>query len=218
MNKTTVVLAEDHQVVRQGLRALLEAEGDFAVLGEAGNGIEASQLVERLQPDLLVVDLMMPGLNGLEVTRQVSARSPRTRVVILSMHAAEGYVLEALRNGAAGYVLKDSSSSDFVRALREVSAGRRYLSPPLSERVIEAYVQRAQESGLDPYDTLTAREREVLQLAAEGRTSAEAGELLSISPRTVETHRRNLMRKLGLHGQADLIRYALRRGILPMDD
>lgn len=217
MSMTTIVLADDHHLVRQGLRSLLEAEPDFSIVGETGDGLEAAQLVERLRPDVLVLDLMMPGLNGLEVTRQVSQRSPRTHVVILSMHPNEAYVLEALRAGAAAYVLKESTSAELVRAVREAVAGRRYLSPPLSERAIEVYMQKAESAALDPYETLTAREREVLHLAAEGHTNAEIADRLFISRRTVETHRANLMRKLGLRTQTDLISYALRRGILPME-
>jgi two-component system response regulator NreC len=214
MTKTTIVLAEDHHVVRQGLRALLQAEPEFSVVGEAGDGLEAVRLVERIKPDVLVLDLILPGLNGLEVTRQVSQRSPATRVVVLSMHAAEAYVLEALKNGAAGYVLKDASAADLVRAVHEAAAGRHYLSPPLSERAVEAYTRKAQAATLDPYETLTTREREVLHLAAEGHSNAEIAERLVISPRTVETHRASLMRKLDLQSQTDLIRYALQRGII----
>ena len=214
---TTIVLADDHHVVRQGLRALLEAQPDFQLVGEAGDGLEAVQLAERLKPDVLVIDLMMPSLNGLEATRQVGQRSPCTRVVVLSMHANEAYVLEALRNGAAGYVLKDSSAADLVQAVREVAAGRRYLSSSLSERAIEAYIQKATDVTPDPYEMLTNREREVLHLAAEGYTNTEIADQLSISPRTAETHRANLMHKLGLRTHTDLIRYALRRGILPME-
>lgn len=217
MSMTTIVLADDHHVVRQGLRSLLEAEPDFSVIGETADGLEATQLVERLQPDVLVLDLMMPGLNGLAVTRQVSQRSLRTHVVILSMHPNEAYVLEALRAGAAAYVLKESTSAELVRAVREAVAGRRYLSSPLSERAIEAYMQKAESAALDPYETLTAREREVLHLVAEGHANAEIADRLFISRRTVETHRANLMRKLGLRTQTDLIRYALQRGILPME-
>ncbi|MFN2270072.1 MAG: response regulator [Anaerolineae bacterium] len=215
---TTILLADDHRIVRQGLRALLEAEPDFSLVGETGDGLEAIQLAERLQPDVIVLDLMMPGINGLEATRQISDNCPQTRVVILSMHADEAYVLEALRNGASGYVLKDSSADDLVRAVREVEAGRRYLSPPLSERAIEAYTRKAQETSLDSYEELTNREREVLHLAAEGHSSTEIAERLSISSRTVETHRANMMRKLDLHSQTDLIRYALKRGIIPMEE
>lgn len=215
---TTIVLADDHRVVRQGLRALLEAEPGFSVVGEAGDGLETIHLVEQLKPDVLVLDLMMPGLNGLEVTRQLNKRLPHTRIVILSMYANEAYVLEALGNGASAYVLKDSSSADLVHAVREIAAGRRYLSPPLSDRAIEAYQEKARAAVLDKYETLTTREREVLQLSAEGHTSAEIAARLGISSRTAEAHRSNLMHKLGLHTQADLIRYALRRGIIPMED
>ena len=215
---TTIMLADDHKIVRQGLRALLEAEPDFHLVGETGDGLEAVQLAERLCPDVLVLDLMMPGLGGLEVTLQVGKRSPQTRVIILSMHADEAYVLEALRNGAAGYVLKESSADELVQAVREVVAGRRFLSSPLSERAIDAYVSKAQEVVLDRYETLTAREREVLHLAAEGHTNAEVADRLSISSRTAETHRANMMRKLALRSQTDLIRYALRRGIIPMEE
>jgi DNA-binding NarL/FixJ family response regulator len=219
MNAVKIVLAEDHQIVRQGFRALLEAEPDFCVIGEATDGVEAVQLAERLQPDVMVVDLMMPGLSGLEVTARVGQLSPRTRVVILSAFDSEAYVVEALRNGAAGYVLKKSSATDLAHALREAVAGRRYLSPPLSERAIEAYVQYVQKvksAALDPYETLTPRERETFHLVAEGHTSVEIANQLCISPRTVEAHRANMMRKLGLRTQTDLVRYAMRRGIIPM--
>ena len=215
---TTIVLADDHHVVRQGLRALLEAEPDFNVIGEAGDGLEALQMVELLKPNVLVLDLMMPGLNGLEVTRQTIKHTSRTRVVILSMYTNEAYVLEALGNGASAYVVKDSSSADLVLAVREVALGRRYLSPPLSDRAIEVYQEKARAATLDKYETLTTREREVLQLTAEGHTSAEIAGRLGISSRTAETHRSNLMHKLDLHTQADLIRYALRRGIIPMEE
>lgn len=218
MTGTTIALADDHIVVRQGLRALLETEPDFRVVGEAGDGPEAVHLVERLQPDVLVLDLMLPGLSGLEVARLVRQGSPKTRVLILSMYADEAYVLRALKNGAAGYALKDSSAADLVQAVREVARGQRYLSPPLSERAIERYAQRAEGVTEDSYETLTTREREVLHLAAEGHTTAEIAARLGISPRTAETHRANLMHKLGIHTQTDLVRYALRRGIIPMED
>jgi DNA-binding NarL/FixJ family response regulator len=215
MSRTTIVLADDHQIVRQGLRALLEAEPDFSIVGEASDGLEAVRLVERFTPHVLVLDLMMPGLSGLEATRDVCQRLPKTRVVILSMHASEGHVLEALRNGATGYVLKNASATDLVQAVRTAAAGRRYFSPPLSDTLIEAYRQRAQSTPLDPYETLTTRERQVLHFAAEGRPNPDIAARLFLSPRTVETHRANLMRKLGLRSQTDLVRYALRRGIVP---
>ena len=218
MSRTTVVLADDHHIVRQGLRALLEAEGDFSVIGEEADGLKVVELVERLRPNVLLLDVMMPGLNGLEITRQIAKRAMQTRVVILSMHASETYVLEALRHGAAGYVLKDANPTELVQAVREVRAGRRYLSRGLSERAIDAYAEKAQAAPADAYETLTTREREVLQLAAESSSASEIAARLGISPRTVETHRENLMRKLGLKSQTDLIRYALRRGILPLED
>lgn len=217
MSVTTIVLADDHHVVRQGLRALLVAEPGLQVIGEAGDGLEALAVVERLKPQVLVLDLMLPGLHGLEVARQVARRLPQIRVIILSMYANEAYVLEALRHGAAGYVLKGATATDLVRAVHEVVAGRRYLSPPLSEHAITAYIEKAEASPPDRYKLLTTREREVLQLAAEGYTNAQIGDRLSISTRTVETHRANMMQKLGLRSQTDLVRYALQHGILPLE-
>ena len=216
MNVTRIVLADDHHVVRQALRDVLEAKPDFSVIGEAEDGLEAVQLVERLQPDVLVLDLMMPGLNGLEVTRKVSQDSPETRVIIVSMCASQAYVLQALRRGAGGYVLKASSADDLTKAVCEVVAGRRYISPPLSEGAIESYTEKAKGAPLDLYDTLTTREREVLHLAAEGHTNAEIGDRLHCGLCTVKVHRASMMRKLGLRTQADLIRYVLQRGIIPM--
>jgi DNA-binding NarL/FixJ family response regulator len=217
MGQTNIVLADDHHIVRQGLRTLLEAEQEFSVVGETADGLMVADLVEKLRPDVLVLDLMMPGLNGLEIARQVSQRSPKTRIIILSMHANEAYVLEALRNGASGYVLKDANPAEMVQAVREVTAGRHYLSRPLSERAIQTYAQKAEAAPLDLYETLTTREREVMQLAAESYSSTEIAARLGISPRTAETHRANLMRKLGLQSQTDLIRYAIRRGLLSVD-
>ena len=216
-NELTVVLADDHAVVRQGIRAMLEAEPYLRVIGEAGTGHEAVRLVEQLHPDVLVVDLMMPELGGLEVVRQLRKRAPKTRVVVLSMHKDESYVVQALKNGAAGYVLKDSNADELVKAVREAAADRRYLSPPLSDAAIDAYVKRGDDAKPDLYDSLSSREREVLQLAAEGHTNAEIGKRLFISPRTVEIHRANMMAKLGLHDRTELIRYSLKRGILPPD-
>jgi len=213
----TIVLADDHHIVRQGLRALLESEPSFQLVGETGDGLQAVRLVERCQPHVLITDVIMPGLNGLEVTRQALKASPHTRVIVLSMHSNDAYVVEALKNGAFGYVLKDSQACDLVLAVKEVFAGRRYLSPPLDERELELYRKKLEDAPEDPYDSLTSREREVLQLVAEGRTSAEIAERLFISPRTAEGHRANVMRKLGLNNHTDLVRYALKRGILPLD-
>jgi DNA-binding NarL/FixJ family response regulator len=212
---TTIVLVDDHHVVREALRKMLEGEKEFHVIGEAGDGLEALKVAEQCKPDILVCDLMMNGMNGLEVTRQLTKRFPKTKVVILSMYGNDGYVHEAMRAGAKGYVLKDSTSTELVRAIREAASGRRYLSPPLSDRAIDAYLQKTEETVLDPYDTLTTREREVLHLAAQGNTNTEIAAKLFISRRTVEVHRASMMQKLGLHVQTDLIRYAIQRGILP---
>jgi two-component system response regulator NreC len=214
---TTVVLADDHRVVRNGLRALLDAEADLSVVGEAADGLETLALVERLKPTVLVADVAMPGLSGLDVTREARRRSPETRTVILSMYANEAYVLEAINYGAYGYVMKDASAADLLRAVREAAAGRLYLSPPLNISAVEDYARRHRGAPVDLYETLTPRERAVLHLAGEGLTNAEIGARLSISGRTAETHRANLMRKLGLRGQTDLVRYTIARGILPRD-
>lgn len=211
---TTIVLADDHQILRQGLRKLLEDEVGFHVVGETGDGLEAVELVEQLKPDILVVDMVMPGLNGLDVIRSVRQRSERTRCIVLSMHANEAYVVEALRNGASGYLLKESSSSELIRAVQEVVVGHRYLSPSLAERALDAYVENVGQSVADPYEMLTERERQVLHLAAEGHTNAVIADRLTIGVRTVETHRSNLLRKLTLKNQNDLIRYAMQRGLL----
>ncbi len=215
---TTIVLVDDHQIVRQGLRALLENESDFDIVGESGSGQDGLALVARTQPDILIVDLMLPDLNGLEVTRRVAQQSPKTRVVVLSMRSVESYVLEALNLGAYAYVLKMSSAEDLVYAVRETLAGRHYLSPPLSERAIMSYATTAALSSSDVSETLTNREREILQMAAEGLSSAEIAKRLSISPRTAELHRGNMMNKLGLKNQTELIRYAFKRGILTLDN
>jgi two-component system response regulator NreC len=214
----TIVLADDHEVVRLGLRALLEKEPDFRIVGEAADGLQTVNFVKQLNPNVLVLDLMMPGINGIEVTWQVKKHSPLTHVIILSMYSNEAYVVETLRKGAEGYVLKDSTGSDLVKAVREVVAGRRYLSPPFSERAIDIYIQTTKTTALDLYETLTPREREVLQMAAQGYTNVQIADRLSISPRTVEVHRANMMNKLGLHNQAGLIRYAMQRGILPLEN
>ena len=211
----TIVLVEDHQIVRQGIKMLLATEPDCRIVGETGDGLEAVQLIERLRPNVAVLDLMLPGIGGLEIAREVKARSPQTRLVVLSMHSNEAYVLEALRAGALAYVLKESSSNDLVYAIREALAGRYYLSPPLSERSIVTYLEKARAGASSIYEALTRREREVLKLIAEGYSSPEIAERLVLSPRTVETHRANIMRKLELRSTADLIRYAIRHGIIP---
>jgi two-component system, NarL family, response regulator NreC len=207
----SIVLADDHQMVRQGLRCLLEEVSDFHVVGEAADGRAVAPLIAKLVPDVLILDLMMPGLNGLDVTRLVCSHTPHPAVVVLSMHANEAYVLEALRAGALAYVLKDASSDCLVKAIRTAAAGGRYFSPPLSEEAIEAYAEKLGSAATDPYQLLTVREREVLQLTTEGQSCTEIADRLFISARTVENHRANLMRKLGVRNQKELVRYAVER-------
>jgi DNA-binding NarL/FixJ family response regulator len=210
----TIFLADDHAMVREGLRLLIENEPDLKVTGEAGDGLEVLRCLEHNPPDILVTDVVMPGLDGLEVCLQVGRRFPQVRVVVLSMHGDATCVARALQNGAMGYVLKSSRMIDLIRAVREVLAGRKYLSSGLSDATREAvaYFQTMGQIHLDRYEGLTAREREVLQLASEGNTNKEIGARLFISPRTVESHRFNVMRKLRLRNHADLIRYVIQNG------
>jgi len=217
MSELTIVLADDHHVVRSGLRTLLEVELGAHIVGEAADGLTALQLVEQFRPDVLVVDLMMPGLGGLEVIRRVRQRVPQTRVVVLSMHADQAYVLQALRAGANAYVLKESQAAEFVQAVCDAAAGHRYLSPALSEQMITNYIEHTDAPTTDPYDLLTDREREVLHLAVQGLTAQEIAEHLTLSTRTIETYRTSVLRKLALRNQTDLVRYALRRGIISLD-
>lgn len=209
-----IVLVDDHQIVRIGLRTILESDDDFKIVGEASDGLAGLQIVQELKPDILLLDLVLPRLNGLDVARNVLHILPDVRVIVLSMHSNEAYVLDALKIGVRGYVLKDKSTDEILEAIHCVLQGERYLSPDISEIVIESYIQRIKESKLDSYETLTDREREVFTLVAEGYANPEIATLLSISSRTVETHRANLMRKLGLKTQTDLIRCAMRRGII----
>jgi DNA-binding NarL/FixJ family response regulator len=217
---TSIVLADRFELIRQGMRNLLEADGEFAVVGEAGDGWSALDLVDQQRPAVLVIDFSLAGLSGLEVTRHVVKRFPQTRILMLSTQPDEAYVLEALKSGATGYALKQSESGALLQAVRDVAAGRRYLSPSLSERAIEVYMsmQHEQDSDLEAHGPLTSREREVLRLVASGLTSAQIAEQLSISPRTAETHRANMMRKLGLRNQAELIRYALQHHFVPSEN
>jgi two-component system response regulator NreC len=214
---TAIVLADDHAVVRQGLKALLEEEPDLTVVGEVSSGLEAVRICGELRPDILVLDIMMDDVSGIEVARQVKENCPRTAIVVLSMYGDKKHVLEALHAGAKAYVVKKSAAAELVQAVREACVGRRYLGPSLADVVIDAYLEKDLGSA-DPYESLSTREREVLHLAAHGYTNAEIAERLFISRRTVETHRANAMRKLNLGNQADLLRYALQQGILPPDN
>ncbi len=215
MHRTKILLADDHQIVRECLRALLNAEPDIEVVGEISDGLGVADTVVRLKPDVLLLDLMMPGLNGLEVTRQVRRRSPAVRILILSMHANETYVREALLNGAAGYVVKDESLETLVVAIHEVVAGGRYLCPSL---LAMPYATAGVNAAQDPYETVTQREREVLQLAAEGHTAIGIAEKLSISRKTVELHRARLLEKLDLRSHTALVKYAIRKGLLSVEN
>ncbi|MGE3805479.1 MAG: response regulator [Gemmataceae bacterium] len=206
-----IFLADDHQIVRQGLRALLSGETDFELVGEGIDGVDTVRQVEQLRPDVLVLDVMMPRLNGLEVARQIRRRAPATRIVMLSMHSDDAYVYEALQAGAMAYVVKESSAEQLAQAIRLVAAGQNYFSPPINEAEVRSYAERGRRGSSDPYDSLTPREREVLQLTVEGLNGNEVSERLFISPRTVETHRANLMRKLGVRNQKELVRWAMER-------
>ena len=213
-----VVLVDDHDIVRQGLRSLLEQHADIRVVGDAADGPQALDLVERIRPDVLVVDMSLPGLSGLEVMRQVRQRLPMIRVVVLSMYSNVAHVAEALRSGAMAYVVKEEGIRELVTAVRAAAQGRHYLVPQLNQSTIDDYLQRSTGVQADPYDTLTKREREVLGLVAQGHTSAEIADRWVVSRRTVEAHRSNMMRKLHLKTQADVICFALRRGLLLVED
>jgi two-component system response regulator NreC len=214
MGMTSIVVADDHLMMRQGLCALLRAQPDFQVLGGAGDGEEALRLVERLHPDVLVLDMVMPGISGIEVARRVTQQSPTCAIVILSMYGAEGYVREAIGAGAKAYILKKDSAEELASAIREVIAGRHYISPSLTKKAINSYIGMSTHHS-DPYQTLTARERQVLQMVAAGSTSTGIATMMFISRRTVEFHRANIMRKLGLHTQQGLTRYCIETGISP---
>jgi two-component system, NarL family, response regulator NreC len=218
MNIIKIIIADDHQIVRFGLRTLLESEPDFQVVGEAVDGLEAIQMVEQRSPDVVIMDLMMPRMNGLEAARQIHAQYPHIRIVILSMFDSEAYIVEALSVGAEAYLLKQSTTEDLVKAVREVLAGKRFLSPPLNELAINGFIQyamSAKTSESDPHGRLTPREREVLHLVAQGYTNIDIARALSLSSRTIETHRAHMMHKLGLNSPVDLARYALEHGLLP---
>jgi len=211
---TRVLLAEDHALVRSGIRSLLEASKEVDVVGEAGTGREAVEMAAQLKPDLVLMDLAMNDLNGIDAARQLSARGEGINVIMLSMHAEEQYIYEALKAGAKGYVLKSSAFKELITGIREVVAGRTYVSPSLSNVVMNDYVRRAKgEHTPTELDKLTTREREVLQLIAEGNSSAEVAQILYISVRTVDTHRHNIMEKLDIHSIAGLTKFAIKTGL-----
>ncbi len=205
-----ILLADDHALVRQGFRMILAAQPDMEIVGEAGNGREAVELAEKLQPDIVIMDVTMPELNGIEATRRITTAAPRARVLALSMHKDSVYVREILRSGARGYLLKDSGDADLIGAVRSVAKGEGYLSPAVSDAVLTDYRRHV----TDPLDLLTSREREVLQMIAEGKTNKEIATTLNLSVYTVEAHRGRVMEKLNLHSTGELVRFALRSGLI----
>ena len=214
----TVLIADDHAVVRDGLRSLLEAQPDIEVVGDAANGREAVELVAKLRPDVAIVDITMPELNGIDATYQMRQISPSTEIVILSMHANKSHVGRALQAGAHGYLIKESAGIEVVEAVRTISAGHRYLSQTVSDAVIDDYVaQRNASEHRSSLESLSVREREVLQLVVEGKTSAEIATVLNLSPKTVESYRSRLMQKLDIGDLPSLVKYAIRQGLTPLE-
>jgi two-component system response regulator NreC len=210
-----IILADDHAVMRRGLRLVLEQQADFEVIGEAGDGREAVKLAESLKPDVAVLDITMPNLNGIEAAFQISAKHYGIAIVVLSMHADESYVLRALKAGARGYLLKESPESDFLRAIRSVTEGKAFFSPLVSRLLVEDYVRQMRAKDIeDSFELLSIREREILQLVAEGKTNKDIAGMLNLSFYTVETHRSNILEKLNLHSVPELILYAVRKGLI----
>lgn len=219
MRRIRVLVADDHTIVRQGLLALLNEQPDIEVVAEAEDGRDALKKVEKLTPDVVILDVGMPRLNGMEAARQIKRQNPAIKILMLTMHSDEEYIFQTLKAGASGYLLKDAAATELITAIHSVYSGQSYLSPSVSHRVIENYVRRSdplpsEDSGT--YELLTEREREVLQLVAEGKTNREIAELLNISIKTVDNHRTNLMNKLDIHDRAGLIRYAIKKGIITL--
>lgn len=215
MAKLRILLADDHTLMRQGLRKILEACVDWEVVAEASTGREAVREALSTEPDVVILDIGMPLLNGIEATRQILRRRPNTRVLILSMHADEAYILRALGAGARGYMLKDSADTDLIRGVTAVASGKSFFSPAVASVMLDDYVRRMAEKGIaDRFDSLSEREREIFQLVAEGHSTKEIADLLSVSPATVETHRAHILQKLDVHNTAELVLYAVRRGLI----
>ena len=215
MPKLRLLIGDDRTLFRHGLRKILEEQPDWEVVAEADNGRTAVRKAATLEPDIAILDIGMPVLNGIDATRQITRKMPKVRVLIVSMHADEAYVVRALNAGASGYLLKDSAGKDLIRAVTAVSEGTSFFSPAISQLMLDDYMRRAAGSGVtDRYDTLSDREREIFQLVAEGRSNKEVAELLDISPATVETHRARILQKLDVHNTAELVLYAVRRGVI----
>ena len=214
MSALRILLADDHTVVRQGLRKVLEERPEWQVVAEAGNGRYAVRLAEEFKPDVAVVDVAMPLLNGIETTRQIMRRAPKTKVLVLSMYSDEAYVIQMLKAGATGYLLKDSADVDLLQAVQAVSQGKSFFSPAVARLMSDDYARQRGEDAVDRYESLSGREREIFQLVAEGKINKEIAALLFISPSTVETHRARIMEKLDLHSAAEIVLYAVRRGVI----
>src|SRR5690242_13392105 len=214
-----VLLADDHAILRSGLRLLLSAEPDLEVVGEANNGFEAVEQTRRVKPDVVVMDIAMPGMSGLEATRRIGQLETGARVLILTVHAEEQYLLPVVQAGGSGYVLKSQADTDLLEAIRAVHRGEVFLDPPAQKTLLEDYLDRVKAGKeIDSYQTLSEREREVLKLTAEGYTAQEIADRLVLSPKTVDTYRQRVMDKLNLHHRAELVKYALRKGLLQPDD
>ena len=215
MPKLRLLIGDDHTMVRHGLRKILEEKPEWEVVAEVGDGREAIKCAVTLKPDVAILDVGMPLLNGIDATQQIVRKAPDTKVLILSMHSDEAYVTRALQAGAKGYLLKDSAGKDLIKGVESVAAGQSFFSPAVARLMLDDYVRRVSGTGVaDRYETLSEREREIFQLVAEGRTNKEVAELLSISPTTVETHRGHILQKLDIHNTAELVLYAVRRGVI----
>ena len=215
MDKIRIVVADDHAILRDGIRSLLSAHGDMEVVGEAADGNEAIQKVSELNPDVTIMDIDMPGLDGIEATRRILKMNPKARVLILTQYSSREYIISAIKAGAAAYLPKQTMGSELVSAIRSVCQSGSFLYPSATGEIIQGYMDGAQE---DPYQLLTAKEKDTLKLLAEGRTTREIGALLQVSPKTVNSHRLELMKKLELHNRTELIKYAIRRGLVSMDN
>jgi two-component system response regulator NreC len=215
MAKLRILLGDDHTLLRQGLRKILQERPDWEVVAEAGDGRDAVRQALAVQPDIAILDIGMPLMNGIEATRQIVRRRPDIHVLILSMHANEAYIIQALKAGAKGYLLKDSADIDLIRGVALVASGKSFFSPAVAKVMLDDYVRRLADKGVaDRYDTLSEREREIFQLVAEGHSNKDIAELLSVSPATVETHRAHVLQKLDVHNTAELVLYAVRRGVI----
>jgi len=215
VGKLRILVGDDHTLVRQGFRKILEERPEWEVVAEASDGRDAVRQASSTQPDIVILDIGMPFLNGIEATRQIVRRLPTVRVLILSMHADEAYIIQALKAGAHGYMLKDSADTDLIRGVGAVAAGKSFFSPAVSKVMLDDYVRHLADKGItDRFDTLSEREREIFQLIAEGHSNKAIADLLCVSPATVETHRAHILQKLDLHSAAELVLYAVRRGVI----